>query len=331
MLLSQIKNQRLAIALLQNGLRKRTLAHAYIFSGPKGTGKLTAALALAKGLFCTEKKGEGCYECVACRKVLNRNHASLYMIEPDGSSIKIEQIRELKRRFSYRQDGMDRQVYIIQQAEKMTIQAANGLLKFFEEPQTEVVAILISENGQAILPTLRSRSQWVPFVPLAPVDMEQQLTAAGYPLTLVRPAVRLHSGMDSAKETIESNEFAEVRNVVIQLMKECLAGEASASILAQQKLFKSDLREHIETVLDLLALFLKDMLLLQYGQERMVIFIDQMDWMAPQARRKPVAHWIHSIDRVALARKRLRLHVQPQLALEQVMFYIKGGVACTQS
>lgn len=323
--LSQIKGQKLAVTLLQNGLRHQMLAHAYIFSGPRGTGKLDAAFALAKGLFCTERKNIGCDACVNCRKIASRNHEHLYMIEPDGSSIKIDQIRELRRKFSFRQGQSHRQIYIIHEAEKMTVEAANGLLTFFEEPHTEVVAILISENGQAILPTLRSRAQWIPFVPMAPEVMEQELLAEGHPLSLIRPAIRLQSGLDRAREMIQTNEFAEVRDIVIQLMKECLKSEASASILAQQKFPKSDLQTHIEMILDLVALFLKDMLLLQYGQEQKVVFIDQLDWMTPYARQRSATRWINNIDRVIETRKRLRLHVQPQLALEQVMFHIKGG------
>src|SRR5690625_3869061 len=97
MLLSEIKGQKLAVTLLQNGLRRGRLSHAYIFSGPRGTGKLTTALALTKSLFCTNRQLEGCHECVSCRKVDNRNHEHLFMLEPDGSSIKIDQIRELRR------------------------------------------------------------------------------------------------------------------------------------------------------------------------------------------------------------------------------------------
>lgn len=325
MLLSEMTKQPYAMKLLQNGLRNGTLAHAYIFSGPSGTGKAACAIALAKAVFCTENVGEGCNECANCRKVTNGNHPNLMTIMPDGSSIKIDQIRELKRKFSYRQEHSGPQLYLVHQAEKMTTQAANSLLKFLEEPQTEVIAVLLSENGQAILPTLRSRSQWVPFTPMSPAEMERELVSAGYSLPLIRPAVRLHAGLEGAVETIQSNEFAEIRDVVIQLVKECLVGEGAASILAQQKLFKSDLHLQIETILDLLALLLKDMLLLQYGQERIVVFIDQLDWMKKVAKQKPVSHWIRCIDRVVETRKRLRLHIQPQLALEQVMFHIKGG------
>ncbi len=85
------------------------------------------------------------------------------MVAPDGASIKIEQIRELQKEFAYRATASGTKIYMLYHADKMTVQAANSLLKFLEEPTSRVVAILITENGNALLPTIQSRAQWIQF------------------------------------------------------------------------------------------------------------------------------------------------------------------------
>jgi DNA polymerase III subunit delta' len=175
----QIAGQTRAKQLLQNGLRHSKVSHAYIFAGPSGTGRKQMARTFAQALFCETMQDDACGACLSCRKVEHGNHPELFWIEPDGASIKIDQIRELQHQFAYRSAGAGTKIYVIQEADRMTVQASNSLLKFLEEPQSPAVAILITENGQALLPTIQSRAQWVAFTPMAPSDMEQVLTAEG--------------------------------------------------------------------------------------------------------------------------------------------------------
>lgn len=163
MSLEQITGQWKAQKILKHALESGKISHAYLFNGPSGTGRVAMAREFAKALFCTEDGADACGECLECRKFKHGNQTDLTIIVPDGQSIKIDQIRELQKDLSYRNSGMKRKIYMIEQADKMTLQAANSLLKFLEEPLSPVVAILITDNGQAVLPTIRSRTQWVPF------------------------------------------------------------------------------------------------------------------------------------------------------------------------
>ncbi len=95
---TSIRGQQHAKRLLQNGLRSDTLSHAYIFTGPVGTGRKKMAFALAQAVYCTGMKDDACGTCLECRKVEHGNHPDLHWIEPDGASIKIEQVRELQKR-----------------------------------------------------------------------------------------------------------------------------------------------------------------------------------------------------------------------------------------
>lgn len=320
-----IIGQDRAKQMLQNGLRSDKLSHAYLFNGPAGTGKQKMAFNLAKAIFCIEQVDDACDECIECRKVEHQNHPGIHVVEPDGSMIKIEQIRDLQKEFSFRAAASQTKVYLIKQAERMTTQAANSLLKFLEEPQSKVVAILITDNGQAVLPTIRSRVQGIPFTPMTPKHMLKLLTDEGLSKHLVLPAVHIAAGPDAAREYIQLNWFAEMRNVMIQLSQESFDKFSSASITAQHKVMKTELAEHIETLLDLFVLWYKDMIHIHCGRKDQIIFIDQLDWLTKHAFIREVNHWIKCMEQAVEARKRLRFNVNPQLVLEQFMGHVQGG------
>lgn len=316
----QIIGQEHAVAMLQNSLRNRRLSHAYLFSGPAGTGKRRTAECFIQAIYCTEREDDACGQCAECRKVAHGNHPGVRIIEPDGQWIKIEQIRNLQKDFAYRSSGNQPRVYMIVHADRMTAEAANSLLKFLEEPSDDVVAILISDNGQAVLPTLKSRSMPVPFAPLAPQRILEALVREGCPEHLARPASHIVSGLDAARELVQSNWFAELRNEMIQLMKECFTHPAKASLAIQQYMKKDEGSDHTDILLDLLMLWFKDMIHILTGRRERLVYADQADWLAGQALTRDVSHWIACMETVLETRKRLRTPVSPQLLLEQCLF-----------
>ncbi|GIP36312.1 DNA polymerase III subunit delta' [Paenibacillus sp. J2TS4] len=320
-----IAGQAQAKRILQNGLRTGRLSHAYIFSGPAGSGRREMATALTKAIYCTEQIDDSCGQCLNCRKVEHNNHPDLVWIEPDGASIKIDQIRELQKEFAYRATAAHTKIYVLNEADRMTIQAANSLLKFLEEPITKIVAVLITENGHALLPTIQSRAQWISFVPMNPLEMSAILKEEGLPPTLVSSAVHLTAGLKAARELAAADWFAEARNTVLQLAKESLTKLPSAMITLQQKVFKANLAEHMETLIDLWMLWLKDMVRLRCGHKENLVYIDQTDWMSPLALSREVEYWIQGMERAVEVRKRIRFHANPQLTLEKWMIDLQGG------
>jgi len=311
--------------MLQNELRNDTVSHAYLFAGPRGSGRRQMALTLAKSLFCTERDGDCCDQCLECRKVDHQNHPDVHVIRPDGSSIKIEQIRALQREFAYRTGDGNRKVYIMEQADQMTVQAANSLLKFLEEPLSPVVAILITENGQAMLPTIQSRAQWIPFTPMDPETMLQVLVQEGYPQSTARCVVHLASGLDACREIIQQNWFAEIRNVMLQLGKDCLNQMNTAMVTAHQQLFKTPLAEHLDTLMNLFLLWFKDMIHYQVGRTESIIFIDQLESISKYAFTRDAESWVRCMELATDMQKRLRANVNPQLAFEQFLVGVQGG------
>lgn len=317
--------QEKAKTLLQNGLREQKISHAYLFSGPPGTGKKQMAWTFAQSLLCVQNKADACGQCIECRKIEHGNHPDIALIQAEGSSIKIEQIRQLQRQFTYRSNAGKYRIYIIHQAELMTTQAANSLLKFLEEPQPGIVAILLSDNEQMLLPTIRSRVMWVPFFPLTAEHMSRALLAEGEPEELVHVAVHLSAGLAGVKKFIRLPEFAEIRNVVIQLGEELFRGPAAVSLFIQKQVMKSNWQDQIGLFLDMLVLWLKDMVHVLAGRADKVVFRSQFEQNRKLAYSRSIAAWIRDVEYTLEARKKLRYHNNPQLVLEQLMFRIQEG------
>lgn len=327
MRISDIPGQPKAAKLLQSALRTGSVSHAYLFGGPKGTGRRQAAMAFAQALFCTSGGIDACGECLACRKVENGNEPDLHMVEPDGAAIKIDQIRSLQLDLSYRTAESKRKVYIVDQAETMTPQAANSLLKYLEEPVSPVVAILLTDNPQAILPTIRSRSQFVPFLPLPPGVMLEQLLAEGQPPLLARAAVHLAAGIDACRGVIQQEGFAETRKLVIQLGKDSV-GKLSAAVVSLGQAFKNGLSaDRMETFIPLLALWYRDLLNVRAGRREQVVYEDELGWLDKHAFAREPHEWVACMEHTLEAGRRIRSHVSPQLALEQLLVKIREG--CT--
>lgn len=324
MSIQEIAGQQTAKHMLQQSLRQQVVSHAYLFHGPAGTGKVRMASSFAKAMFCLEQADDACNQCIECRKFNHGNHPNIIYIQPEGQTIKLEQIKSLQHELSYRAVSEQVRIYIIEQAERLTTEAANRLLKFLEEPHLNIIAILTTDNGQAILPTIQSRVQHIPFFPMSPDAMLNILLADGEPELLARPAVHLATGLESARVFIQLKWFAEIRNVMIQCAKAVENSYASASIIAQQLVIKSDLLEHMSTLFDLFVLWYKDMVHIHSGRNDRIVFIDETDWLMKHSLSRHVNDWINGMEYAVLAQKRLRANAHPQLTLEWYLSQVKG-------
>ena len=161
---------------LQRTVASDRIAGAYLFYGPEGIGKETVARYFAQLILCQQGaqpgappvigKGQVCGTCLACRKVDSGNHPDLQFIRPEGSLLKIGQIRELQKQIIYEPLEARRKIYILADTERMNPEAENCLLKTLEEPPAASVLILLTSNIQALLPTTRSRCQILQFHPM---------------------------------------------------------------------------------------------------------------------------------------------------------------------
>ena len=160
---------------LYHAIASNRVAGAYLFVGVANVGKETVALNFAKSINCRTSDEGACGTCLSCRKADDGNHPDLQIIRPSGAWIKIDQIRELQKRIIYRPLEGVRKVYILTEAERMNLEAANCLLKTLEEPPADSVLILLTTNLDALLPTIRSRCQIIPFHPLVVSELAGHL------------------------------------------------------------------------------------------------------------------------------------------------------------
>ena len=142
------------------------IAHAFLLSGPHGVGKKSCAQLLAQAILCISENAP-CGECPQCRQVAEGVHPDVHVIEPDGRSVKIDQIRELRRQIALKPFSGGRHIVIIHQADRMTTEAQNALLKSLEEPEGGTVFFLVTEQQGSMLQTIVSRCRPVRLFPLS--------------------------------------------------------------------------------------------------------------------------------------------------------------------
>ena len=148
---------------LLNSVKNNTLSQSYLFSGTDGIGKLIMAKEFAKKILClSDEKKDEC-DCKSCKCFEGGNHIDYTLINEAGETIKIDQIREMTNKIIEQPIISDRKVYIINDCDKMTVDAQNCLLKTLEEPPQFAVIILISSNENVILNTIKSRCMIIKF------------------------------------------------------------------------------------------------------------------------------------------------------------------------
>ncbi len=158
-------------------VRSGRLAHAYLFLGPKKTGKLSTAIVVSKLVNCENlRDGTFCDQCATCIKINSGNHPDIHILEDSSQAIKIEDIRLLINEMQFRAYEAKTKIFLIHNAERLTIEASNALLKTLEEPSKGSLIILTTSAPERLLGTIRSRCQSVHFFSLDNKLIQKQLT-----------------------------------------------------------------------------------------------------------------------------------------------------------
>ncbi|WP_018131802.1 DNA polymerase III subunit delta' [Effusibacillus pohliae] len=312
--------------MLQNMLTSGRLAHAYLFLGPEGAGMRETALHFAKAILC-EQTGERrpCGSCVHCRRVDSGNHPDLAWLEPNGQTIKIQQIRDIQKSFALKSLEAVRKVYIVTHAEQMTPEAANALLKFLEEPSTPVVAILIARQKSSLLPTVISRCQIVPFDRIDPASIQRALQADGVPAGKARLLSYVKESIGSARKFSEHEKFAEIANLVVQLSEEIQSKRGNPLFLIQDKIHKPGWAfDDVGSFLDCLAWWYRDLLNAKLDLTDRIVYESQMSRIQSQAASYRVEDLVQMVEIVLSTKKRLQSHANQQLALEHMVLRLQG-------
>lgn len=322
------QTQSVIATILQNSLRTNRINHAYIFTGDYEPLLLEAAQLFAKSLFCEKKDQiEPCQICRSCRRMDSGNLVDYYQIEPDGATIKKEQIQQLMHDLSLRGLEGDRQIYVVTQSHKMTPQAANSLLKFFEEPGAGKVAILITNQPQLLLPTIRSRGQLLSFRPADRLLIGQVLSEkTGRDSELTQLAARVYPKIEDAEQALVEDWFVNARVSVLQLMEELANRPADLPLFVQEKWitqFKN--RQDARIGLELVTCFFEDVLHLKLNPSwEMITYANSRPLLEQMGGKSQttITRWLQA---VLAAVKRIEANVNPQLTVERLMFDLQKG------
>jgi DNA polymerase III subunit delta' len=320
------QSQPVVLQMIQNSMKKKRVAHAYLFEGEKGTRKRDVSLLFAKSILCERpENGVACEGCSNCKRINNGNHPDLHLIEPDGLSIKKEQIKNLQAEFTKTGVESNKKIYIVVHADKMTSNAANSLLKFLEEPSSETMAILITEQVHRILPTIISRCQMISFKPLPKEQLEKQLLNEGIHPNLAVLASNLTNNYEEAVEICRNEWFAQARLIVLKLYEVLQKSPFQAMVKIQEDFmqhFKE--KDQIERALDLLLLIYKDLLQIQLGKEEHLIFPDQQGLWKSNALQVSTSRLSNNMTSILEAKRKLNANMNSQLLLEQLVLRLQG-------
>jgi DNA polymerase III subunit delta' len=261
---SQIIGQAKALNLLRRALAGGRLAHGYLFTGPEGVGKSTTARALAAQLLCQDNSETApCGRCSGCKKFAAGSHPDFVMVKPDGASIKIQQIRELKKALSFPPFERGTRIILIDDAQTMGREAGNSLLKLLEEPPPDNLLVLIAADAEPMLDTIISRCQVIPFAALTEAQAEQVICRTHPQLSSeeARTMAKLTGGCPGRTDSFYSSE-------VLSLYQECLrtllAAALSPAAAVEQALALAgqlaELKDDLNLFFDLLSLFCKELM-----------------------------------------------------------------------
>lgn len=170
----EVAGQKVIIQTLRNSLAANKIGHAYLFAGPRGTGKTSMARLFAKALDCEEGLGHQCCHCSNCVAIAEGSHPDIIEIDA-ASNNGVDQVRELIDKVKYAPIKGKYKVYIIDEVHMMTPGAFNALLKTLEEPPENVIFILCTTEPHKVLPTILSRCQRFDFSKISDIDMKNKL------------------------------------------------------------------------------------------------------------------------------------------------------------
>ena len=204
-------------------IRENRLSHAYLFSGDFGS--LDMAIWLAQSRFCvTPENSLPCGHCRPCRLIAQGDFSDVKLVEPQGQIIKTDTIRQLTREFSQSSFEGQSQVFIIRDADKMHVNAANSLLKFIEEPQSQIYIFLLTADDSRMLPTIKSRAQLFYF-PKNRVYLEDLLQKEGLLLTQAKVLADFAKDEAQAFELAKDNKVLDLVNTVERFSQSLLANQ----------------------------------------------------------------------------------------------------------
>lgn len=314
------------ITHLQNAITMDKISHAYIINGPDKSGKKMLAEAFAMALQCENGGNEGCMECHSCKQAINRNQPDIiYVSHEKPNTISVDDIRsQVNNDIGIKPYSSKYKIYIIDEAEKMNVQAQNALLKTIEEPPAYAVILLLTTNADMFLPTILSRCVTLNIKVVADDVMKRYLMKQ-YLIPDYHAEVCVAFAQGNVGKAIllaSSGEFNELKAAVLQLMKRLDDIELyeMAAAIKQINEYKLSINDYF----DLIMIWFRDILYFKATNDvNGLIFKDEVYEIKRQAEKSSYRGIETILEALEKAKLRLNANVNFDLVIELLLLTIK--------
>ena len=325
-----IIGHRQEVTHLEQAVRTGKVSHAYIFNGEKGTGKRSLADAFAATLQCEAEGGERpCGKCHSCHQAESGNHPDIISIHHDKpASIGVEDIRDqLTGDIQIRPYNGKYKIYIVPEAEKMTVQAQNAILKTIEEPPEYAVIILLTTNDQIFLDTIRSRCVTLNLKPVPDEQVKaylmEQIQVPDYQADICVAFAQGNIG--KAVRLASSEDFSLIKSSAMQLIRN--AGNMEISEIIDYVKGIQDYKITIQDYLDILALWYRDMVYFKATRDvNGIVFRDELRTIRDTVKKCSYEGVEEVMKAIESAKARLSANVNFDLTMELLFLVIKENI-----
>ncbi len=310
----------------QNAVQTGKVSHAYILSGEAGMGRKSLANAFALSLLCEKGMPDPCMQCHACRQVLSGNHPDLiYVTHEKLASIGVDDVREqINDTIMVRPYSSYYKIYIVDEAEKMTVQAQNALLKTIEEPPSYAVILLLTTNPDAFLPTILSRCVQLKLRPLKDSVVREYLIQS---LKVEESQAEIYAAfargnLGKAIHLAQSEDFKLMYEEILHLLKH-LKDMDIAELLDYIRKLKEDELD-IRECLDFMQMWYRDVLMYKTTKDiNLLIFKDEFSTIKNMSIVSGYEGLERILEAVDKARIRLDANVNQELVMELMLLTMK--------
>ncbi|WP_138310390.1 MULTISPECIES: DNA polymerase III subunit delta' [unclassified Clostridium] len=310
----------------RNAVETGKVSHAYILSGEAGMGRKSLANAFALSLLCEKGMAEPCMQCHACKQVLSGNHPDLiYVTHEKPASIGVDDIREqLNDTIQVRPYSSYYKIYIVDEAEKMTVQAQNALLKTIEEPPAYAVILLLTTNQDSFLPTILSRCVQLKLKPLKDTVVKEYLVQSlGEDESQADIYAAFARGnLGKAIHLAQSEEFGIMYKEMLRLLKHIKDTDISELLDYIRKVKEENL--DIRECLDFMQMWYRDILMYKTTKDiNLLIFKDEFSTVKSVSTTSGYDGLERILEAIDKARIRLDANVNTELVMELMLLTMK--------
>lgn len=310
---------------LQNAIRMNKVSHAYIFNGEKGSGKKLLADVFAKTLQCESKESIPCDKCKSCMQMDSANQPDVIYVTHEKVSIGVDDVRiQVNNDIDIKPYSSPYKIYIIDEADKMTEQAQNAILKTIEEPPIYAVIILLTNNINNLLPTIKSRCV---ILNLKTVNTDtikkylmNNLSIPDYAAEL--SAAFSQGNVGRAIRYASSDEFLELKNNVLHLLK--YIDDMEICEISEAIKHFSENKLEINDTIDMMMLWYRDVLMLKVTRNpNLLLYKDEYKYISKQASKRDYEGIENIINAMQKAKIRLDANVNFDITMELMLLTLK--------